>query len=373
MIQKVDLQKVDLQAVGNRLQDFKNNGKKIIGIFPHALVPDELIYAANAIPVKLNLGGDEYATSKGTEYLTQATCPFARGCIGFFDQSNSIYKLLDGLIGGNYCNGDLCASEIITQFFKIPLLKVTFPTTTAPHSLKFLKQEFRALKKQLELFTGSAITQDNLLSACEKYNKLREAFQKLNQEMKNPTTLLKGEDLQNLIHHFFLLGPDESLDLFNHLQLERTESAQRRKPILLSGSGIALGDDLIHVIEEFNVQIVVNDTWTGNYFYNEKLDMNSTEDPIDNLAQYYLLKCECARMVPSIRRIPRVLKLVNEFKVKGVVNHILKFCDPYIADRRRFKQALTDAGIPVTDLERDYSTSLEQVKTRIGAFLEMIS
>jgi len=142
--------KVDLESVHTKLQELKAKGKKIVGIFPHSLIPDELIYAANAVPLKLTLGGDEYATTKGTEYLTQATCPFARGCIGYFDQEDPIYKLIDAYIGGNFCNGDLCGSEMITKFFKIPFLKVTFPTTTASFALKFLTNEFKILKQRKE-------------------------------------------------------------------------------------------------------------------------------------------------------------------------------------------------------------------------------
>ncbi|MFX1294231.1 MAG: 2-hydroxyacyl-CoA dehydratase subunit D [Promethearchaeota archaeon] len=365
--------KVNLEAVHTRLQEFKDIGKKIIGIFSHSLVPDELIYAANAIPVKLTFGGDEYATTKGTEYMTQATCPFARGCIGYFDQKAPIYTLIDAFIGGNFCNGDLVASEMITKFFDIPFFNVTFPTTTKPFSLKFFKHEYINLRKKLEQFTGVQITQEHLLSTFDKYNKLRKIFQDLNQKMKDANSPIVGEDLHNLMHWFFLLGPDEAFQFISDLKIEANSPPKNRFPILLSGAGIALGDDLIHFIEDFNVLIAVNDTWSGMHFYYELLTHDSNGDPLDSLTKYYLLKNESARMVPTIRRIPRVLKLVKEFKIRGVINHILKFCDPYIADRQRFKEAIIKAEIPVLDLERDYSTSLEQLKTRIGAFFEMIS
>lgn len=366
--------KIDLEAVHARLTDFKANGKKIIGVFPHSLIPDELIYAANAIPLKLCLGGDEYATTKGTEYLTQATCPFARGCIGYFEQGKSIYKLIDIFIGGNFCNGDLCGSEIITKFFDIPFLKVTFPTTTAPFSFKFYIKECKLLKERLEEFTGTPITEEAIETSIQKYNQLRRALHNLNQGLKKNNSPLLGSDLQNLMHRFLLLGPDDTLTFIENLSLAGQESPKHRIPILLSGSGIALGDDLLTFVEEFDVKILVNDTWSGMHFYQNELHYNSdsSSDILESLANYYLLQCESSRMVPNTRRVPRVLKLVEEYEIKGVIDHVLKFCDPYVADMRRFKNALIDADIPILQLERDYATSLEQLKTRIGAFFEMI-
>lgn len=364
--------KIDLERVYNRLSELKSTGKKIIGVFPHTLIPDELIYAAGAIPLKLALGGDDHLTAIGTEYLTQATCPFARGCIGYFDQSFPIYTLIDTFIGGNFCNGDLTASEMIIKFFKIPWLRITFPTTAQQFSLKFLKQEYLKLKESLESLMGIQILPEDLFAAIEKYNKLRASLLNLNLLMNEPTSLM-GEDLHNLVHLLFLLGPDEALQIIANLKIETDTSSGNRIPILLSGSGIALGDDLIHVIEDLNARVVINDSWTGIYQYNEKITYAPEEDPIDALTTHYLLKNESARMVPNVRRIPRVLKLVKEFNIKGVINHILKFCDPYIAHRIKFKTDLQEADIPVLELERDYSTSLEQLKTRIGAFLEMIA
>lgn len=366
--------KINLQEIITKLQKFKeNDDKKLIGIFPHSLIPDELIYAANAIPIKLTLGGDEYATTKGTEYLTQATCPFARGTIGYFDQANPLYQLLDACIGGNFCNGDLCASEMIMKFFNIPFIRVTFPTTTAPFSLNFLKKEFILLKEKLESLTGNQITRENLYTSIELYNQIRNAFDNINKQLKKNNSPLMGEDLHYLIHRFFLLGPDEMLNYINQIEMENAKQIEDKIPVLLSGSGIALGDELIHLIEEFNVRLVVNDTWSGIHFYHEKIDINASKAPLDILANHYLLKNESSRMVPNTRRIPRVLNLVKEYDVKGVINHILKFCDPYVADRIRFKEALQEADIPTLELERDYSTSIEQLKTRLGAFFEMIS
>jgi len=364
---------IDLDNVSLYLQKIKQQGKKIVGIFPHSLIPDELIYAAGAFPIKLTLGGDEYATTKGTEYLTQATCPFARGCVGYFDQEIPIYKLIDAYVGGNFCNGDLCGSEMITKFFKIPFLKVTFPTTAAPYSIKFFTNEYRLLKERLEILTGTPITENALREAIDKYNEVRRAFQKLNQTMKSKNPPLLGVDLHNLIHQFFLYGPDEILTIIQNLELDTQGDSKKRVPILVSGTGIALGDEILSVIEEFNSRVVVNDTWSGIHLYHNLINDTGNEDLVATLAKCYLEQCESARMVPNVRRVPRVKKFVQEYKIKGVIDHVLKFCDPYVADYRRFKQAMLDVDIPVLHLERDYATSAEQLKTRIGAFFEMIT
>ena len=59
--------------------------------------------------------------------------------------------------------------------------------------------------------------------------------------------------------------------------------------------------------------------------------------------------------------------------MNGVIDVNLKFCNIYDTEGYFVERALKDAGIPVLGVETDYTDQdAEQLKTRIGAFLEML-
>ena len=68
----------------------------------------------------------------------------------------------------------------------------------------------------------------------------------------------------------------------------------------------------------------------------------------------------------------RLISRAQAQKVKGIILHVLKFCDPYVATKQDIKTILNDNGFSVLEIERDYAQSTEQLKTRLEAFREMI-
>ena len=56
-----------------------------------------------------------------------------------------------------------------------------------------------------------------------------------------------------------------------------------------------------------------------------------------------------------------------------MVYHALKFCDACLYDYALLRNRFTEVGIPVLYLETEYrDAGLEQARTRIQAFLEML-
>ena len=75
-----------------------------------------------------------------------------------------------------------------------------------------------------------------------------------------------------------------------------------------------------------------------------------------------------------IQRVDDILRLAREYRADGVIDVNLKFCNIYDTEGYFVERALKDAGIPVLGVETDYTDQdAEQLKTRIGAFIEMLS
>jgi len=66
--------------------------------------------------------------------------------------------------------------------------------------------------------------------------------------------------------------------------------------------------------------------------------------------------------------------MVKGFNAQGVILYSLIFCDTFAYDFVLFKKRLEEAQIPVLLLTLEHpSLGIEQARTRIEAFLEMIA
>jgi benzoyl-CoA reductase/2-hydroxyglutaryl-CoA dehydratase subunit BcrC/BadD/HgdB len=73
-------------------------------------------------------------------------------------------------------------------------------------------------------------------------------------------------------------------------------------------------------------------------------------------------------------RVKKIYDITEKFKVDGVIHHSLKFCDVYLYDVPKIKELLSDNEISIVFIESDGRLgSLDQLKTRIEAFSEMIN
>ncbi len=65
--------------------------------------------------------------------------------------------------------------------------------------------------------------------------------------------------------------------------------------------------------------------------------------------------------------------MAQDLKVDGVIHYCLSFYQPYAIEAFKMGKALEAAKIPMLEIETDYSRKdVEQLKTRVEAFLEML-
>ncbi len=148
------------------------------------------------------------------------------------------------------------------------------------------------------------------------------------------------------------------------------------KRILLTGTPLAVPNwKLHHIIETSGAAVVCEEMCTGTRYFENLVDEGQTtlEGQFRALSERYM-KNNCACFTPNTARIDDVLRLAKEYRVDGVINTNLKFCTTYKIEAPALERALEDAGIPVLDIETDYTDNdAEQLRTRIGAFVEMLN
>ena len=66
--------------------------------------------------------------------------------------------------------------------------------------------------------------------------------------------------------------------------------------------------------------------------------------------------------------------MAEKYNADGVLHYSLQFCQPYQGESIPFEKGLEEEGIPVLNIETDYSQEdMGQLKTRIEAFIERIN
>jgi benzoyl-CoA reductase/2-hydroxyglutaryl-CoA dehydratase subunit BcrC/BadD/HgdB len=99
------------------------NNKKIIGTYC-IMVPEELIYAAGAIPVRL-CGGSYEASCIGDELVPRDTCPVVKASIGFTSLNLiSLYQMCDAVIVPTTCDSKRKMGEELAKFTEVWMLEV---------------------------------------------------------------------------------------------------------------------------------------------------------------------------------------------------------------------------------------------------------
>jgi len=373
------LTKPDLYETYDNLIKFKEQGKNIIGVIPHTIVPDELIFASNSIPLHFCLGGTEEQMDTGHAYLSQTTCGFQRVNLGIFEEregiSYEIYNLIDFVIAGTFCAGVQNTGMYLEHYFGKKQYRLIIPYCINKNPFNYFLKELFQLKKFLEKKCNIDISKEKLIESINIYNNLKTLYQELDKFRYKDHPIISLYEIQNLIHHLYLNGPllnSEAVNKFLALIYNNSLVEKKGIRIFLTGNGVLYEDELVSLIENCDCIIAGDDISTGFEFYSS-LVQDNTSDPLLALAERYLKRNLSGRMIPESYRIKKIVEICKERKIKGIINNCLKFCDSYSNTTDIFREEMKKKGIPVLNLERDFSqSSIGQITTRIEAFLEIL-
>jgi benzoyl-CoA reductase subunit C len=116
----------------------------------------------------------------------------------------------------------------------------------------------------------------------------------------------------------------------------------------------------------------MDDLDTGSRYFWGLVD--TSLEPLYALAKRYISHLACPRMFFWDRQVEQVIEWVKEYRIDGVINYPQIYSYPRHYNDPYFREKLTEAGIPVTTIFRDYYlVNVGQLRTRIGAFIETLN
>ena len=362
------------------LIEAQKNGQKVFGTFC-VYVPDEVVIAANGIVTGL-CGGSQFWVPGGEKVLPRSTCPLIKASVGArLDRTCPFFRIADMYVGETTCDGKKKAYEILGK--DVPMYVMDVPQMKREKDIVKWADEIAEFAKKVEEFTGNQITVEKLNEAIRTVNEKRRAMARVFAATKGENIPISGKDRLLMTQIAFFDDPKRCAEMCNKLadELEQRNRdsvsvfPKGTKRILLTGTPLAIPNwKLHHVIETSGAAVVCEEMCTGTRYFENLVDESQTtlEGQFRALSERYM-KNNCACFTPNQGRIADILRLAKEYQADGVIDVNLKFCCLYDTERYSVENACKEAGIRFLGLETDYTDSdAEQLKTRVGAFLELM-
>jgi benzoyl-CoA reductase subunit C len=365
---------------GKRARELHAGGKKILGYFC-CFVPDEIITAFDMVPYRIQ-GSQSDPIDEADALLEPMACPFARSCFNMALKGE--YDFLDGFVAPHSCDTIERLYYIWRANKPSPFNHmINVPHMMGPSSDEFYKKELQYFISRLEEFSGRKLDEGKLKEAIRLYNRRRALLRELYEMRRENPPRISGTEITKVLVAGMGITAVEHIEL---LEILIAEVKKRPVPqpdglprIFLWGNEI---DDtaFVQLVEECGAHVVMDDLCTGTRFFWE--DVPETEDPLDGLTKRYLathcprsLKPQAGNRAEDLENRFGYLKdFISRWSASGVIFYIVRYCDTCELEGPDLKEYLNGLKLPVLMIEDDYSTStIGQLRTRIQAFLEMIS
>ena len=268
-----------LKARPLQLLEAKQNGQKIVGYFPGNYVPEEIIFAAGAVPLCLIHGGSASAAAAGLAAVPQIICPFARSLIGEkLSGQNPYYAAMDMLVAPMTCQHLKKVAEIWEYEQGLDIFKLGVPFQHSHEfELAYFTQRINALLVKMQALTGNTITQKKLLEAIVLYNRMRDLLKKISLLRRSPSPVISAEDFIALNHGSYYADPRFMVELleseYQDLCDRQTETVSEAPRILLLGPNLGYGDNkILQLVEAAAGRIVIEEFCEGMRHYWQPID-----------------------------------------------------------------------------------------------------
>ncbi len=347
-------------------------------------VPDELIYAAGAVPYRLCNGSSTYDLC-GAEFMPAKSCPVVRATTGMLHAAQiNLKEQLAAVIIPTTCDQKKKAGELIASMgYKVHFLEM--PSTCATElSRNYWQDSVQEFTLELQKITGQKITPARLKKAIQKIGAAGRAFRQLYNLRQGPLPILSGVDAFLVSNGYFLDDIDNwtaAVEALNNELIERqkkgTTVGNKNAPrFLFTGSPPIFPNFKIPMlVEEAGGVIVTDEACSSTRLLYDAVayDEEALYDMLPAIADRYLKPCTCPCLTPNENRKRKLLEMIDSFSVDGVIYQAYSGCHPYEMEQMAINDMLAEKKVPMLYVETDFSKEdMGQLTTRVEAFIESI-
>ncbi|WP_316630557.1 2-hydroxyacyl-CoA dehydratase family protein [uncultured Ruminococcus sp.] len=347
------------------------------------MVPPELIYAAGAMPVKL-CGGSYTAFNVGDDIAPRDACPLIKAIMGFESIGvMPVYQECQLMAVPITCDCKKKLAGYLAEHRKTVTLHVPSGRDRDEDMEQYVRELYLFSQKLTEV-TGIELSYERLSWACGMTAAAQYELSRFIELRRRYPLAVKGTHYMaamNAISYTHIsLWTQYMHDLCDETEqkAKRGEMASKenRPRILITGSPIVFPNfKLPLLIEEMGGALVADETCMGERgAYDPPAIVDQSTDGIMRaLANKSTRPCTCPTFVDNKRRLYRIMQMLEDYRVQGVIYHVLRGCLVYDYEYQVMEEELGKLGIPIIRVESDYNEEdVEQLRIRVEAFIELI-
>ncbi len=357
-----------------KVKEVKDKDIPVIGVYC-TFFPQELALAMGATSVSLCSASDE-TIERAEQDLPKNLCPLIKSSYGFgVTDKCPFFYFADLVVGETTCDGKKKMYEYMAEFKPVHIMQL--PNSPTEEGLALWKAEIMKMIKVLEETFDVTITEEDIRRGIQLKNAERSAVKSVYELMKADELPMTGHELWHFLNgiqfEFDKAAIPEQMEAFKAKLAENNPRITGKPRILITGCPIgAATEKVIEAVENNGGIVVAYENCGGAKAIDKNVD-ETLDDPYEAIARKYL-SIGCACMSPNKSRMELLGRMIDEYKVDGVLDMQLQACQPFQVESLLVKRLATkDKEIPFIALETDYSQSdVGQLDTRVAAFLEML-
>jgi bcr-type benzoyl-CoA reductase subunit C len=330
-------------------------------------VPEEMVHAAGFVPLRVR--GTSAPLRHVDAHLQSFSCALCRSSL---DQVlNGELGFMAGAVFAHTCDtmqalADLWWMNNPAPYFVDTVMQPVNLST--PAARPFLIAELARFRARLAAYAGQPISDESLKTSIGLYNETRalvDRFQRRRERLAVPEFYAVLDAAQ--------IMPRERFNpLLKELLRDLEEMpGQVNDPCLFLAGAVLDEPRLLDLVEELGAGVVGDDLCSGSRHF--RAVVGAQGDPLAAISDYFLGRPPCPTKLHVDHNPGQYLvEQARETSADGVMFVIEKFCEPHAFDYAMVCPALDEAGLPYLLLEMEQTPSLEALRTRFQAFVEIL-
>lgn len=357
---------------GKELDKHLAAGKRVIGVGPYH-VPEELVYAAGAVP--FGVWGMVGPSAEAKKYFPPFYCSICQmtlemGLTGVLDK-------LSGMMITGLCDTLRAFSQNWKAAMgnKVPMIYVTNAQNRYLEAGRtYTVEAYTEVKRRVEECCDTIIEDEALSAAIKLYNEWRAAMREFVTLAGSHPAEVGNAGRVAVINAGYYMDKAEHLEKVRELNAALAElpaSTDGYRKVVLSG----IYEDIpaiTSILEDNKIAVVADDLAKESRAFARQVPEEG--DPIEALADGWCgLRADTELYDPKKEHIDALVQKAKDSGADAVIILLAKFCDPEEFEAPLATRAIREAGLKCITVEIDQSTeSYEQARTQVQTLAELI-